>query len=892
MRLGRPRACDERVWLRFGAVDYLAEVWLDGVRLGQHEGGETPFAFDVSEHLAGDGEHLLAVRVLNPTPDPIDGYILDQAPHRNKVMPYSSGNSFNHGGILYPVELEIRPAIDLADLVLRPDPATGAIAVLATVRNPGQAKTVHLQLVVSESAGEGRVLAEHDCDALATSGESSLQATVQVPQHRLWELNDPMLYRVTAVLDAPGQKSHQRSARCGFRDFRLVDGFFHLNGRRIFLKCSHTGNHVPIGQQVAVVPDHVRRDVINAKACGFNALRFIAGVAWPDQLDFCDEIGLLVIESSYAGWLLGVSSAKGGAALPYDPVIEERFDRNTTAMVLRDRNHPSVVAWELLNETEDGRIFRHAAAFLPDLRRLDPARLVFLNSGRFDNDFNLGSCSNPGSTAWEHVWGAEAPGSPPPTPGLKHPSVDGSGDFHFYPSFPQKTEALTLIRNLGQGTRPVFLSEYGFGSLQDVITELRHFEEVGARPDLEDAVYLRHQADRLTADWRRLGLEDVYPFVEDLLRDSQRLSARQRTRGFDLIRANPRICGFNLTGLLDHGMSGEGLWRFWRDWKPGMFDAVCDGWAPLRWCLFADPLHATAGQEITVEAVLANEGVLKPGAYPVRLRLMGPEGPVWERTTSLTIPDRAALAVPVLHERLRLTGPEGRYVLAATLDSGGAPSGGRLDIQVSDPARTVRLSGRAETWGLDAAAGGWLAAHGLDCTPLATDGGSGLILVGRPDAGDEQGWVTVLRRLERGATVVFLDPLLFKDQDAVLRRLPLAAGRCVGSWDFLYHKECIAQRHPVFAGLQGPGVMDADVYGQVIPGIIFIDLPTPDLTLCAAFHTGHCSQPGGYRCSLLLAQYRHGASRFLLNSLDLLGQLGHHPAAGRLLANLIHHTLT
>ena len=54
-------------------------------------------------------------------------------------------------------------------------------------------------------------------------------------------------------------------------------------------------------------PDHVRRDIIFAKASGFNCVRFIAGVAWPEQLDFCDEIGMLVYEECYAAWQLGDS---------------------------------------------------------------------------------------------------------------------------------------------------------------------------------------------------------------------------------------------------------------------------------------------------------------------------------------------------------------------------------------------------------------------------------------------------------------------------------------------------------------------------------------------------------------------------------------------------------
>ena len=94
------------------------------------------------------------------------------------------------------------------------------------------------------------------------------------------------------------------SVRCGFRDFRFENGYFRLNGRRIFLKCSHTGNHCPIGLQLPHDPDLLRRDLHNVKVMGFNAIRYIAGVATRYQLDLCDEIGLLVYEEPYANWCL------------------------------------------------------------------------------------------------------------------------------------------------------------------------------------------------------------------------------------------------------------------------------------------------------------------------------------------------------------------------------------------------------------------------------------------------------------------------------------------------------------------------------------------------------------------------------------------------------------
>ena len=86
-------------------------------------------------------------------------------------------------------------------------------------------------------------------------------------------------------------------------------------------------------------------------------------------------------------------------------------------------------------------------------------------------------------------------------------------------------------------------------------------------------------------------------------------------------------------------MAGEGVWRFWRDWKPGVMDAMRDGWAPVRWCLFVNPTNVYAGQPVSLEGVLANEDVLRPGEYPVRFRVWGPAGIVWEKAATVHIPE-------------------------------------------------------------------------------------------------------------------------------------------------------------------------------------------------------------------------------------------------------------
>ncbi|MBI2503630.1 MAG: hypothetical protein HYW07_10415 [Candidatus Latescibacteria bacterium] len=111
--------------MRCWAVDYLAEVWVNGIPVGGHEGGETPFVLDLTPALRPGAENLLALRVLNPVNEPIDGIVLDQTPHRNKFVPHRTGGSYNYGGIMESVELLVVPAARVADLFVRAEPQSG-----------------------------------------------------------------------------------------------------------------------------------------------------------------------------------------------------------------------------------------------------------------------------------------------------------------------------------------------------------------------------------------------------------------------------------------------------------------------------------------------------------------------------------------------------------------------------------------------------------------------------------------------------------------------------------------------------------------------------------------------------------------------------------------------
>jgi len=891
-------AASGRVILKFHCVDYIADVWVNDVHVGSHEGGECPFELDITDCVVQGGQNRLAVRVLNPTNEPIDGVILSETPHLCRIIPFSNGACFDIGGILESVELMLCPIVRITDIYANPDCKTGIIHIQATVINSGtDSLTCQVQFVAAPAVrGDDSSLCKFE--RVIQAGESVIETDIQINEPRLWNLEDPFLYRVTVRICLPNDSIDERSVRCGFRDFRVENGFFRLNGRRVFLKGSLTINCCPGGGITSPTPDldMLRRDMIYAKTLGFNSVRFIAQAAQPYVLDICDEIGLMVHEESRAGWFLADSEH-----------MPRRYDESYREMIIRDRNHPCITMWGLLNETKNTPTYQHAKAILPLIRELDKTRLVLLDSGRWDTEMGTGSISNPGSSEWEYVWGAEEPGGRTaefqPLVGI---CGEFAGDIHFYPIVPPNEVSDSFVRNLGKGTKPVFLSEYGIGSQMNTIRDYRKCIEAGLNPNTEDVVLLKQMSERYIADWNRLGFDGTYAFPEDMLQHSQTLSSHWRAQNFNLVRSNPKIAGYSLTSMIDDVMTGSGIWTYWREIKQGMVEAVSDGWAPLRWCLFVKPTHVYSGREFEVEAVIASEDVLKPGDYPVCLRITGAAGIVWEHQSTLHIPENkpgedAPLTWQVMRENITLNVPEGKYELHASMENA-APCAGCVSFYVSESANYPRVESSITLWGIDLKTENWLHSQGVKTTNFkdpAPDNREVILIGDSPELADDlNGWIELTRRITQGSTAVFISPKAFNRKTDLTETDPVGwlplenKGRCYDFHDWLYHKEIIGKYHPVFKGLPSKGILDWDYYGQVISHTILEGQDTPDDTAAAAFAVGYCSdngKGGGYAYGTVICSYNFGSGRFIISALNILDNLDKNPAADRLMLNMLDH---
>ncbi len=826
--------------------------------------------FDVTTTIKPGQANRLVVRVLNPTNEPIDGIKLGEFPNRGRGLPYKGCGPWNVGGIMDSVELRVAPALRVEDVFAQPDWKTGEIRIQTTCYNAtNRAVPVSLEHTVAPAAA-GETTARSYLERELPPGETLVETRLSVPSHRLWELNDPFLYRVTARISAAEPAGMDEfSVRCGFRDFRFERGAFRLNGKRIYPRCSHTGNSAPISiETLAFDPDHFRRDMLNAKTFRLNMIRFFEGMPQRYQLDLCDEIGMLVFEESYAAGALD------------QPAL---VDHSNIGMIRRDRNHPSVVIWSLLNETENTPPFRHAVEFLPTLRQYDNTRLVLLNSGRNDFDASIGGLSNPGSSVWEKVM----------------------GDAHIYPRVPMTAEATRGVRShAGNGVSakgyvrmfdenlPTFFTEGGIGSAYDYSRFTRWFEQYGKTPaNSQEAAYHSGWLDRHLADYHALGMNDVFPRPGDFFRASQARMAAERTRFNNAVRANPKVIGYSITGLLDHGTTGEGLWTLFREFKPGTADALFESLAPLRWCNFVEPVNLYRKTPVRLEAVLANEDALLPGKYPVHLLVVGPQANrAFEKHIDITIPETTAdseppMVMPVFDETVVIDGPAGQYRFLVEFERGGAATGGDTEFYVADPADLPAVDAEIVVWGEDPQVVEWLAKNNIRHRPFdakTMPSRQAILALKPPQENPAAAFVELARHMACGSTVIFLSPSTLARDQAPTGWLPLAnKGTHAEMSNWLYHKDEWCKEHPIFDGLPSRCLMDYTFYRELISDNVFYG-EVPHEVIAAATQASIW-----YGSGFLVGSYRFNEGRFLVNALLVRENLGQHPVADRLLRNML-----
>ncbi len=352
-----------RVVLQFDSVRLRAEVFVNRTLVGYDAVGNTPFEIDVTSYVK-PGVNELAVRVTDPSGN---FTWVDYDAHRwgDQTIPASHG----FGGITGPVRLQLLAPVYIKDIYVRNKPTITDVDVTFTTRNTIDADAITpAKIQIIDAAGVD-IVAQHFIRMEQwRPGEWSHTFTLSAPQAKPWSLDKPKLYTCRVTLG----DYDVAEARFGFRWFDLVgvgeDARLRLNNERIVLRSAISWGFWP-RNGIAPTRELARREILAAKRLGLNMLNYHRCISHPVALDLADELGLLVYEEP------GGYTARSG-----DDRCHAFAREKLLRMVRRDRNHPAVIIYNMINEEQTPPTDRHRRD-MQDAHRLDPARLITYTSG-------------------------------------------------------------------------------------------------------------------------------------------------------------------------------------------------------------------------------------------------------------------------------------------------------------------------------------------------------------------------------------------------------------------------------------------------------------------------------------------------------------------------------
>lgn len=359
----------KRIMLRFGSVNYLATVWLNGQNLGTHEGGHLPFEFALTDQLK-PSENLLMLRVDGSMafdrvpPGNVTGGPADFFPGHGGNYPQAQFDFFPYCGIQRPVFLYATPAAYIEDVTVQTEifEQNGRVKV-EVVGNGATYDTVRIYL-----SGHGQeVIGE------AVRHGDKTQIEIEVPKAAFWSPAHPNLYALRVELLQDKTVVDAYTLKIGIRTIRVEGTQIFLNGEPIYLTGFGRHEDFPVVGR-GYLPALIIKDYSLMAWMGANSFRTTHYPYSEPMLDLADQLGFLVIDETPA---VGLYFREDG--------LEKRRQLCHQAlrdMIARDKNHPSVIAWSLANEPHSTP--PHARPFFEALyaeaKRLDATRPVTLVS--------------------------------------------------------------------------------------------------------------------------------------------------------------------------------------------------------------------------------------------------------------------------------------------------------------------------------------------------------------------------------------------------------------------------------------------------------------------------------------------------------------------------------
>jgi beta-galactosidase/beta-glucuronidase len=352
-----------RIFLNFGAVDYECRAWINGKPVGHHHGGSVSFSFEITEEIR-EGENDLVVYAFDDVRSEV------QPSGKQSTRPESYGVFYTRvTGIWQTVWLEARPQQFLESVCIVPD-LDGKRFIITPIVN-GHKRGLQFRATLLTSNGK-KVTSE---SIPANSGNSAI---LEIRKPRIWSPADPYLYDLKLELLNGSKVIDSVASYAGMRKFHIEGNCFYLNNKPIFLRFVLDQGFYPDGIWTPPSDAALKADIEMSMAAGFNGARLHQKVFEERFHYWADKLGYLTW-AEFADW--GRVHSFG------NPQGVLNLEREWRDSVLRDRNHPSILAWTPLNETSGAArnnyeaYSRSVKSIIAATRALDPTRPINDASG-------------------------------------------------------------------------------------------------------------------------------------------------------------------------------------------------------------------------------------------------------------------------------------------------------------------------------------------------------------------------------------------------------------------------------------------------------------------------------------------------------------------------------
>ena len=576
--------------LIFEASNYHTTVWVNGKEVDSHEGGYTPFFFQVQDFLTFSARNLIVVRVVSPivTKDiTVNGLGPNQMPH------WRGGLT---AGIWQSVRLEFHQYYWFEQVFYQSSITDSGFRMQANILSKAT-QELDAKLKISLTDADAKKSFESTEQIHLLPGTNSVHTIVRLCEPKLWDCENPHLYTAQLSLIVNGQTIAFQSDSIGLKEFTLKEGRFYLNDLPVFLQGGFWEGVYAKHQSYPEDREVVRKEIALAKAAGLNLLRPWRRPVPPIILEEADAAGILIIASP------AVECMSCWPALT--AATPKRIQNEIRELVLRDRNHASIIWWEMFNEVTREEI----AELIPKMsllaRSLDPTRLILDESG--------------GWADGAHFY-------------LPHTQERQKlSELHSYVRAPVDQKHWELYQNIGKedtiegnsnikAGSPIFMSEFGFGGWPEIETNYERFQKEG-NPLLPA---FRHHAQLTKAIDKALlecELSSVFADVDSICRATQEVQARGNKRQLEALLANPVVSGYCIHAFTDGDwILGAGLIDHWQRPKVA-YHAIAETNKNPRLLCFANKRNLSAIDNVNMRIVFRDSS----GKVPARIELSSTE---------------------------------------------------------------------------------------------------------------------------------------------------------------------------------------------------------------------------------------------------------------------------